>query len=224
VTADGKLMRILVPYRFGLVCGTAGNVTTVSMLPTDSGTIATSVYIGFAFRNSLGANAGRYTYITPANPLTSDIPVASASPATCTGSGAGQAQIATVSVAGRAGNILDLNSAAPSGAPVMAPVFFWQRVTYSFRTSGIYPTRLGLWRNVQGGTNEEIMAPFDTASRFRYYMAGDDTARTNPPALSDIRGVDIILAAVSPRTTSNSTSQSTSKMVTSVFFQNVRAF
>src|SRR3954462_9623545 len=33
VTADGKLIRILVPYRFGLVCLTSGSRTTVSMLP-----------------------------------------------------------------------------------------------------------------------------------------------------------------------------------------------
>jgi prepilin-type N-terminal cleavage/methylation domain-containing protein len=220
VTADGTVMRLLVPYRYGLVCGTTGNVTTVSMLPTDSGTIATSVYIGFAFRNP----AGRYTNVYPASPLTTDIPIASASPALCTGSGAGEAQIGTVLVNGRAGDILDLRSAAPSAAPATTPVYLFQRVTYSFKQSGAYSNRLGLWRNVQGGQNEEIMAPFDAGSLFRYYQAGDDTARTTPPPVSDIRGVDIILSAVSPRGTSNVTTSSPSKMVTSVFFKNVRAY
>ena len=34
-------------------------------------------------------------------------------------------------------------ASAPSGALPAAPVFFWQRITYSFRASAIYPNRLG---------------------------------------------------------------------------------
>jgi prepilin-type N-terminal cleavage/methylation domain-containing protein len=220
VTNDGKLMRLLVPYRYGLVCGTSGSVTTVSMLPVDSGTVGTSVYIGFAYRDP---TTGRYVNVFPNNPLTTDIPAAAADATVCTGSGAGQAQIGTVSVSGRAGSILDLKAPAASGATALSPVYLFQRVTYSFRSSGVYAGKLGLWRNVQGGTNEEIMAPFDDASMFRYYQASDDTARTTVPALSDIRGVDIILSAVSPRSQSNA-STSPSKMVTSVFFKNVRSY
>src|SRR4029077_11261024 len=52
VTADGKLIRVLAPSRFGLVCGTNSNTTTVSMLPTDSAEVSTSVYRGFAYRDS----------------------------------------------------------------------------------------------------------------------------------------------------------------------------
>lgn len=219
VTADGKLMRILVPYRFGLVCRASANVTTVSMLPTDSGTVAYSVYQGFAWRT----NTGRYTYIFPSDPTTSDIPVASATPDDCTGNGAGQAQIRTVTTNGRPGDILDLPTDAPSAADVTAPMFFFQRVTYSFRASSAYPGKLGLWRNVQGGVNEEIMAPFDAASGFQFYAAGDDDPRTTPPLVSDIRGLDLVLVAISPRATSISPT-TTARVVTSIFFKNVRAF
>ncbi|MGH7617251.1 MAG: prepilin-type N-terminal cleavage/methylation domain-containing protein [Gemmatimonadaceae bacterium] len=220
VTFDGKLIRILVPYRFGLVCGTTGNTTTVSLLPTDSGTIAVSVYRGFAWRDSV---SGRYTYVSPDNPTTTDIPVATGNAPLCTGNGAGQAQIRTLSVNGRVGDLLDLSTAAPSGARPGAPVFLWQRITYSFRTSGVYPDRLGLWRNVEGGPNEELMAPFDTSSRFQFYKAGDEVSRVAPPLPSDIRGLDLVLSALSPRPTS-SDSVSQTKLVTSVFFKNVRAF
>ena len=89
------------------------------------------------------------------------------------------------------------NHAAASGATVAAPVFFFQKVTYSFRTSGVYPNALGLWRNVEGGANEELVAPFDTSARFRFYQAGDDTSRVSPPAVdrhsrprAGARGVD----------------------------------
>lgn len=219
VTADGKLLRIRVPYRYGLVCGTSGNVTTVSMLPIDSATLAMSVYTGFAIRNA----RGRYDYTEPANPTTSDIPVATSDPTVCTGNGAGDAQIRTVAANGRTGQLIDVRAAGPSGALVSAPVFFWQKITYSFRASGVYPDRLGLWRNVEGGRNEELMAPFDTSARFKFYQAGDDVSRITPPALSDIRGIDIVLPGLSPNgTTRDSVSKST--VVTSVFFKNVRAF
>jgi prepilin-type N-terminal cleavage/methylation domain-containing protein len=221
VAADGRLIRILVPYRFGLVCATNANRTTVSMLPTDQATISYSVYQGFAYRTA----TGRYTYVSPPNPTTSGIPTASVSPDDCTGNGTGQAQIRSVSANGRTGEILDLQNSGPSGAPMGAPVFFWQRISYSFRASNIpgYEGRLGLWRNVEGGQNEELMAPFDTATRFRFYKDGDDTSRVAPPLVPEIRGIDLVLDGMSARTTANSPTK-TARVVTSVFFKNVRSF
>ena len=55
--SDGKLIRIKVPYRFGLVCATNGTITTVSMLPSDSSVVAMAKYGGFAWRDTL---TGRY--------------------------------------------------------------------------------------------------------------------------------------------------------------------
>lgn len=222
-SADGKTIRIRVPYLFGLVCGTSGAVTTVSMLPGDSATTAMSVYAGFAWRDTNSASTrGRYTYVTPAaSPST---PQAAASPSTCTGNGAGQAQIRTVSTNGRTGSLYDLTSAAASGAPTGAAVFFWQDITYSFAASGIYSGKIGLFRNVQGGSNEEIMAPFDTSARFRFYQTGDDTSEVSPPAVGNIRGVDVVLNALSPNVVSNTSKNASGKIVTSVFFNNVRAY
>lgn len=222
--ADGKLIRVLVPYRFGLVCGTNASTTTVSMLPADSADVAQSVYAGFAWRGV----SGRYTYVIPNNPTAGDAPSAASSPGLCTGAGAGQAQLRTVALHGRTGDLLDLHSSGPTGAIQAAPVFFWQRVTYEFAASGIYSGKIGLFRNVQGGgvvnSVEEIMAPFDTSARFKFYKAGEDTSRTAVPALSDIRGIDIVLNALSATHTSDDAHPSQSKITTSVFFKNVRAF
>lgn len=224
-STDFKTVRVLVPYRFGLACGTSGSTTTVSMLPIDSAVNAMSIYKGFAVRSPV---SGRYTYFFPSNPTGSDAPQAAGSPATCTGSASGQAQIKSMSLNGRTADILDLHSSGSSGAVATAPVFFFQRVTYSFKTSGVYPSRLGLWRTVDNGSSqfsEELMAPFDTSAGFRYYTSGVDTSNSvSVPALSDIRGVDIRLYSLSPRTTSNNTTPSSSKMVTSVFFKNVRSY
>lgn len=219
-SSDGKAIRVLVPYRFGLVCQTSGTVTTVSMIPIDSAVNAMAVYKGFAFR---GTN-GRYTYIAPLAPTSTDKPITSPFPSRCTGSGAGEAQIATVSRNGRTGEILDLNSPAPSGATQASPMFLYQRVTYSFRTSAAYPNYKGLWRDVDGGSSEELMAPFDASAGFQYYTSGAESSVSTPPALSDIRGVDILLYSVSPRGTSNNSTPTKTKMVTSVFFKNVRSY
>jgi hypothetical protein len=191
------------------------------MLPVDSATTALSVYKGFAWRDSL---TGRYHYIMPANPTTTDIPVATASAPTCTGNGANQAQIATISTTGRTGSILDLKSSVASGATLAAPVFFFQKISYSFRASNVYTNAYGLWRDVEGGVNEELVAPFDSSARFRFYQPGDDTSRVVPPTVDQIRGIELVLAALSPVKSSNKASKPMQKVTTSVFFKNVRSY
>jgi prepilin-type N-terminal cleavage/methylation domain-containing protein len=221
VSADGKTVRILVPYRFGLVCATNSSITTVSLLPTDSATIAMSAYKGFAWLNG----TGKYTYNFPSNPTGSDIPVTSPTPALCTGAGSGQAQIRSVSILTRTGDIVDLKTSGSSGAITGAPVFLFQKITYSFRQSAAYSNANGLWRHVEGGRDEELVAPFDpVAARFRFYQRGDDTSRVTPPDVALIRGLELVLTAWSPIRSSNTAGMPMEKVVTSVFFKNVRKY
>jgi hypothetical protein len=219
--ADGKTIVVKVPYRFGLVCGTNGTVTTVSMLPTDSSVVGMAHYAGFAWRDSLTAT---YTVVTPSAPSGADAPVTSASPSLCTGGG--NAAIRSYTLNGRSGDILDLNGPTASGAQVTSPVFLWQRITYTFATSTAYPGYLGLWRNVDGAAApEELLAPFDTSARFRFFASGADTSVVSPPAVSTIVGIDLVLNAISSRVVSdNVTSHSMSKVRTAVFFKNVRTY
>ena len=190
-SSDGDMLRVFVPYRYGLYCGTNGLKSTVSMLPADSATVAMAAYDGYAWRDPV---AGTYTVVA-----NSAVPVTSSAPATCTGTGAGQAQLRTVSVNGRAGDILDIPLIV--GVPVAGtPVFFWQKITYSFKPSVIFPGLNALWRKQEGGRNDELLGPFDANARFRYYIAGDDTSRTVVPTdLTTIRGIDVVLSANSPR-------------------------
>ena len=95
--ADGKSIRVLVPYRFGLNCGVTGGKTVVSMLPVDSLSLAQARYAGFAWRNQLS----RYTTVSPAAPTGADAPTTAADPTQCTGAAPGQAQIATLALNGR---------------------------------------------------------------------------------------------------------------------------
>lgn len=222
--ANGKSITVTVPYRYGLLCKVSALQNTASMLPIDSATQAMSTYSGFAWRDS--THQGRYVVVTPLTPTGADKPITSPFPADCTGSGAGQANLRTVSTNGRTGEILAFGSPTVVAAPVGTPIFFWEQVTYSFAASTLFPGKIGLWRNVQYSTqgNEEIMAPFDTSARFKFYAPGEDSSRTSPPSLDRIRGLDIVLTGQSDRGVSNNPNPTTTKLVTSVFFKNVRAY
>jgi prepilin-type N-terminal cleavage/methylation domain-containing protein len=216
IGVDNKSVTVNVPYRFGMFCGTAGGISTVSMLPADSATLALASFAGYAWRGRL---TGRYTVVA-----TGTQPVVSSTPTRCTGTGVGEAGIATMTVNGRSGTIYDISPAIAATTTLGIPVFFYQSIKYSFEASSLYPGKIGLWRSVNGGAAEELMAPFATTARFRYYQAGDDTSRTTAPALSDIRGLALVLTTEGARKPAGSTGETQSKMMTSVFFKNVRAY
>jgi prepilin-type N-terminal cleavage/methylation domain-containing protein len=216
VANDNKSITVNVPYSFGVFCGTSGGVSTVSMLPTDSATLAFARFAGYGWRNR---TSGRYTIVS-----TNTLPVNSSTPTRCTGTGTGEAGIKTVTISGRSGLVLDITPAIASTTTLGVPVMFYQSITYSFAASTLYPGKIGLWRAVgNGGVTEELMAPFTSDARFRYYKAGDDTSRTTAPALSDIRGVAMVLTTEGSRTPAGQDAPSQSKMMTSVFFKNTRA-
>jgi hypothetical protein len=100
---------------------------------------------------------------------------------------------------------------------------FFQNITYSFAASSLYPGKIGLFRAVNSGTPEELMAPFATTARFRYFQSGDDTSRTTAPALSDIRGIALALTTEGARKPAGRTTTTESRMMTAIFFKNTRA-
>ena len=144
---------------------------------------------------------------------------------TCTGAGVGQARIATVSVDGHNGNVVTLAPGDISAQPTNA-LFYWQRITYQFAPSTAFSGKWGLYRQVGTRAAEEIMGPFDDRARFRTYWAGDDTSRT-VITLADtarIKGLDIVLSGQSERTAAGMSGPATARIVSSVFFKNVRSF
>ena len=217
VATDGKLIRLLVPYRFGLNCGVSGAKNVVSMLPVDSLTVSQAVYAGYAYRN----NAGAYTLV----PLGASVPVSSADAAQCTGSAAGQAQIRTLTLGGRVGDVLDVGpSVATPTAPKGQAVYFYQKITYEFKASTAFPGWNGLFRTVQGGTIDELVAPFDTSARFKFWTAGAATSVSAAPAKELIRGIDVVFVGRSSYTPMGKTVPSKTTVVASIFFKNVRNY
>ncbi len=219
VSSDGRTIRVIVPYAFGMACGNSLVATVVSLLPTDSSVMSLATYGGWAYRNQA---TGRYVTVTPTAPTGAEKVQTSLTPTLCTGTGAGEAGISTLTINGRAGQVVDLRPLTVA-VTADAPVFLWQKITYSFDTSAAFPGLYGLYRSVSGGSREEILAPFKSTARFKFYVPSQDTSQTTVPALWRIRGVDILLYGVSPKPASDGTRTST-EMTTAVFFKNTRSF
>jgi len=222
--ADGKRIRLKVPYRFGVVCGTAGGATVASMLPVDSSLSAT--YAGWAWR----APNGVYTEVVAPDPLGADSlrdVTGLAGAAACT-----DARIHTpvVNTAGgmKAGRVLELRPAS-AAAPTVSAVYLWQYVAYEFKASTAYPGRIGMYRIQGDGTsapNElELMAPFDTSARFKFFVPNQDTSQVAVPAdLTTIRGLDLVLNGAAGAAASGGSTPAVNRLTTGVFFKNVRTF
>jgi hypothetical protein len=222
--AGGKRIRLKVPYRFGVVCGIAGGATVASMLPADSSVSAT--YAGWAWR----AADGSYTEVAATDPLGADSlrdVTGLANEATCTNARIFKIAVSTSGGGTRTGRVLELRPAS-AAAPQISPVYLWQYVAYEFKASTAYPGRIGLYRTQADGTpaavETEVMAPFDTSARFRFFVPNQDASQVAVPGtLGTIRGLDLVLNGLAPSKSSGGT-PAVNKLTTAVFFKNVRAF
>lgn len=215
--ASPETLKVRVPYAFGIVCA-VGSATTVSMLAADSMVRASASYAGYAWRSRPTSS---YTYV-PLGGLTA--PASAANPSLCLSN----ATVRVDTVNGRTWQPLDLLPPAV-GAQPGAPVFLYQEVMYWFAPSAAYAQagRLGLWRQATGGNPEELVAPFDASSGFKFYRRGVDSAdvvtatAASVPPLDSIVGVAIALNGASPTSTITKAPVKT-KVTTSVFFRNRR--
>lgn len=216
----GQDFTIRVPYAFGIMCRTAANLTTVSLLPVDATMFTAPGYSGFAWRNP----AGVYTYV-PGNAL----PVIPGTTADCTGAlpaGFGITTLGSIngSPAGQVANLTHPAAflAPPAGPAVGSIVFLYRRVRYEFKNSGVLPGRMGLWRTViSSGDTEELVAPFANTARVNFYVLNNTPAQAAVPAdLTTIRGLELVLDGMSERAPSGSAAPKTANVRTSVFFEN----
>jgi prepilin-type N-terminal cleavage/methylation domain-containing protein len=221
-TAKNRWVDLKVPVAFGIVCEkNAGNVV-LSIVAVDSFQTASSKYGGYAVRNS---TTGLYEY----SKATSSDTIKTVDPTRCHGVPAIYAD--TFPLAGRKGNVFIASPAPAAGATVGAPAFVYQSVRYQFDTSTIYSKRLGLFRKIRGRGNtdslsEELIAPFDTTARFRYYTNPwkwhDTVTKTAPTDVNTIRGLQIYLPAQASDTVPGAKTPRKATTTMSVFFKNVR--
>ena len=221
VAASKDSVSVRMPIAFGLLCSATSPVTA-ALVPVDSALGSLAVYAGWAYRDSA---TGIYKYSAAANPSPiNSIPNGLVT--TCTDSVVGPG-ILSITVGGRSTRMITLPD-PPNGTPNAGwPVFIYQRVTYAFDSSKAYPGRRGLFRRLKtasGSTvSDEIVAPFDTSAKFRFYVLNEDTAQSPVPAdLNTVRGLQLVLAGASTNVPRNSQQAKQAALVTGVFFKNRR--
>lgn len=198
VAATRDSVTIRVPYLMGLYC----SASSAMFVPTDSLTLATAQYGGYAYRDTTSGAA--YTYVASSTALSVG------ADALCTGVGLTKIPAGTIYTVAPA-----LGTLAPS-----APFFLWQTVTYKFAPSTLVPGRYALWRKAGSATAEEIAVPLDTASRINFYTTGTTSSTTVPSPLNTMRGVEFLLYGESERTSPGRTAPEESLQRVAIFFRN----
>jgi Tfp pilus assembly protein PilV len=201
VAASASSVTLRIPVAMGVVCGTSGAASVLSLMPVDATTMSSASISGHAYRQVNGVYA--YTEGTTSVSPYSGNACANESITTATG---GSMVSVTPQIAGA-----DIGSVA----------FLYQRVRFDFAPSSVLSGRVGLWRTLEtSGATEELAAPFDATSRFRYYRADQDTVDTGVPTLTEIRGIGLELVGGSEKSRFGRTSPETSPLQTAVFFMN----
>ena len=201
VSATPSSFDVRVPYRTGVVCGASGGSLIATMQPVDSMIVANVTHTGWFWVDSIGGVHYRLAGAAPSN--------ASGSASVCTGN-----SITPITN----GNVVAF-PITPSGANPGSTVTLYHRVQYFWGNSTSVPGTRALFRRVLSlGTNEELVAPFDTTATFRYHLA-NGTISTNPGTMSEVRGIEFSLTGLNERNLTSGRTQRT-PLVTSVFFEN----
>lgn len=206
MSATSSALTVRVPYAMGVVCAKVAPYTHISLLPVDSAMYAAPGFSGYAWRNG----AGVYRYVETGSPS-----VAVGDVAVCNG-----AQISTLTA--DLAKVIKITPALNDTASVGTPVFLYRRILYEFKASATISGTIGLWRTVVAtGATEELAAPFDTTSKFRFFIMNSQTSVAAAPAdLSTLRGVELLMNGMSERVPSGSTKRTIAPFTAAVFFKN----
>jgi prepilin-type N-terminal cleavage/methylation domain-containing protein len=199
VSADAITLRV--PFAMGMFCGNSSGASVIALLPTDSTVLANAAPSGHAWRDVRGT----YTYTNAA------MTVAAANAAVCTA-----ANITALS----GGRVIAVTPVLPTSASAGDVVFLYQRLRYEFADSGVLPGRRALWRViVDTGARDELAAPFDNSSGFRFFQFDRDTSDATANA-ADVRGIELVFDATSQTARAGAASAERAPLRTSVFFNN----
>jgi prepilin-type N-terminal cleavage/methylation domain-containing protein len=207
VSATSTQIVVRVPYAMGIVCANTVTTTTVALFPVDTVAYATAGFSGYAWRDS----TGNYNYQETSPTVGAGVT------ATCTAAGV------TVLTNGL---VVALTPPMPAAIPTMtavgSPVLLYQRLQYQFAASTALPGRTALWRTVVA-TNQtaELIAPFDSSAKFRFYVQDADTAQAAVPSpVTNIWGIELDLNGQSETAPEGTSAPKTAKLTTAVLFNN----
>lgn len=206
IEASDTALLVRVPYAIGVVCANNNPFTHISLLPVDSAMYAAQGFSGYAWRGGSGV----YRYVE-----NTSITVATGNLTICNG-----ALIATLTASNA--KIIKISPELPDTASFGTPVFLFRRIKYEFKPSVAVSGMRGLFRTVmETGATEELAAPFDNSSRFRFFVLSNQTSQADPPAdLSTLRGIELVMNGMSELIPSGSSAKTLAPFTTAVFFKN----
>lgn len=195
-----------IPYAFGILCDKRRSVRYAILVPTDSIMYATAIANGMAWRNDTGS----YTFMSAGR-----VRLAGARRRReCTDEGI------RVNLPKSQFIRMRISDDTLTAGDVF---YLYQDILYEFSLSVEVPGRRGLWRWRPGSIKEELLAPFDPSSGFRFYVAGGDTSLIAPPAdLSTVTGLEMVLVGASEVTPQGSPAPPSFEIKTRVNFLNRR--
>jgi prepilin-type N-terminal cleavage/methylation domain-containing protein len=170
-------VRVRIPYAFGIACGVDGSDRLAVLMPTDSLMYVTAVPDGLMRRLQNGNY--QLSNVTSVSTSTNLAP--------CTAENINLVPGGT------------LIAIQPSGVAQEGEIFFlYQTISYRFSASTELPGRIGLWRRVNAGAYEELVAPFDSTARFRFLIgANHQPADVAPANLATVAGLELKLVTQS---------------------------
>jgi len=218
--AHADSVTVRVPFAAGITCTQpSGGTQAILLEPYDSATFAAATIRGYAWRDGAGtwhfeepatfgsgAATGDCTSLTPTIPF-----------------GISPATTITASAAPPLGafRVVRVSPNDPT-ATAGEPVYLYQRIRYALAPSAELPGRTALWRsNLDAGTRDELVAPFDTGSSFSFLVNNAMTAQTAVPAVLDsIRGFRLRLVGQSEDNPEGETAPSHFTLTTDIVFIN----
>jgi Tfp pilus assembly protein PilX len=192
LAATDTTIQVRMPYAFGVSCEKSGTALIASIMPPDSIMYNQTLPWGIMWRDSV---TGYYTTTNKSTGITVAKTVAAADILKCTQD--------SIRVVPNGFAVKITPAAGGTLPPINGNIFFlYNTVTYGFLTSTMMPGRKGLWRLQSGGTNTELVAPFDASSGFEF-DTGAALATVKSSKLSSvyaIRGLYLKLIGASEHT------------------------
>ena len=208
VAADPDSVTVRVPYAFGVACAQWNGRTVVSLLPADSATYFSATASGYAWRDSTGT----FVFEEPAT-------VAHSWGWACNWPRSNP----PIRILGTPGWTPRAVAVRPNDVrtPQGAVVYLYQLVRYAFAPSAQLPGQIGLWRTVLStGQRDELVAPFDTSAAFQFLDSVYAPHASPPSDLSTVKGVRLILVAMSEQPPEGRALPMQFKLTTDVVFRN----
>ncbi len=204
--ASATSITLRVPFAFGILCDRVSDHRIASLVPTDSVMFASASADGLAWRGIFGS--GEYTFMAVSSVETT---TQHSNEHKCTDQG--------ISIL-TDGKMINMHVDADT-LSIGDTFYLYQTIRYQFAASADLSGRLGLWRKRGSDADEEILAPFDNASSFAFYVSGAATAQVSPPtSLPDVVGLELNLVGSSEVTPLDSSEPPSFEISTRINFLN----